>query len=173
MGEPRTIADLRAWVEARLPDDWFSDHVGLAVDREEIVVVGTLPHPDDSDCEERGRDVAVAARVAEFREATRRDRMRLAEEAEMVWGRKLSWGVCCGGVEEYFTTQAVPVMTRLRMPERAVLDTLIDAGVARSRSEALAWCVRLVGTHEADWIAELRAAVERVAQVRASGPGID
>ena len=35
-------------------------------------------------------------------------------------------------------------MTRLRMPERRVLDTLVDAGVARSRSHALAWCVRLV-----------------------------
>jgi hypothetical protein len=51
-----------------------------------------------------------------------------------------------------------------------VLDTLVDAGVARSRSEALAWCVRLVGEHEDDWLAELRQAMSHVAEVRAKGP---
>jgi hypothetical protein len=56
------------------------------------------------------------------------------------------------------------------MPERAVLDTLIDAGVARSRSDALAWCVRLVGRNEAAWIADLRVAFEQVETVRAQGP---
>ena len=65
---------------------------------------------------------------------------------------------------------SVPAMTRLRMPERLVLDTLIDAGIARSRSEALAWCVRLVGRHERDWIAQLREAMEHVERVREAGP---
>jgi hypothetical protein len=51
-----------------------------------------------------------------------------------------------------------------------VLDTLVDAGVARSRSEALAWCVRLVGQHEEDWLAELREAMQSVADVRSKGP---
>jgi hypothetical protein len=65
---------------------------------------------------------------------------------------------------------AAPVMTRLRQPQRLVLDTLVEAGVARSRSEALAWCVRLVGQHEEDWLAELRQAMESVADVRSKGP---
>jgi hypothetical protein len=69
-----------------------------------------------------------------------------------------------------FTTAGVPVMTRLRMGDRRVLDTLIDAGVARSRSEALAWCVRLVSQHEAEWIAELRDAMKTVDEVRTRGP---
>jgi len=51
-----------------------------------------------------------------------------------------------------------------------VLDTLVDAGVARSRSEALAWCVRLVGQHEEEWLAELREAMTHVAEVRTKGP---
>ena len=51
-------------------------------------------------------------------------------------------------------------MTRLRQPQRQVLDTLVDAGVARSRADALAWCVRLVGQHEDDWLGELREATE-------------
>lgn len=65
---------------------------------------------------------------------------------------------------------AAPVMTRLRQPQRLVLDTLVDAGVARSRADALAWCVRLVGQHEGDWLAELREAMTHVADVRSRGP---
>ncbi len=61
-------------------------------------------------------------------------------------------------------------MTRLQQPQRQVLDTLVEAGVARSRSDALAWCVRLVGQHEGDWLAELEAAMGSVRQARAKGP---
>jgi hypothetical protein len=83
----------------------------------------------------------------------------------------VSWGAKVGGTEHLFTTANVPVMTRLRMSQRQVLDTLIDAGIARSRSEALGWCVELVGKNEAAWIDELRAAFARVEQVRSHGPG--
>jgi hypothetical protein len=51
-----------------------------------------------------------------------------------------------------------------------VLDTLVDAGVARSRSDALAWCVRLVHQHEGEWIDQLRDALVHVEKVRAEGP---
>jgi hypothetical protein len=61
-------------------------------------------------------------------------------------------------------------MTRLRQPERQVLDTLVDSGVARSRSEALVWCVRLVGEHADGWLAELREAMTAVDEVRTRGP---
>lgn len=61
-------------------------------------------------------------------------------------------------------------MTRLRQPERLVLDTLVAAGVARSRSEALAWAVRLVGRNAEEWLGELRTAMENVERVRSQGP---
>jgi hypothetical protein len=61
-------------------------------------------------------------------------------------------------------------MTRLRMPERRVLDTLVDAGVARSRSHALAWCVALVAERQDDWLRDLRAALTHVEKVRDQGP---
>jgi hypothetical protein len=96
--------------------------------------------------------------------------MRLAAQLQRRWRRKVSWGVDCGGERLLFTTLSIPVMTRLRLAERRVLDTLIDAGVARSRSDALAWCVRLVGTHQGDWIRELQAALVAVRKVRAQGP---
>jgi hypothetical protein len=63
-------------------------------------------------------------------------------------------------------------MTRLRQPERQVLDTLVDAGVARSRSEALGWCVRLVAEHADTWLTELRTAMETVGELRQRGPEI-
>jgi hypothetical protein len=62
------------------------------------------------------------------------------------------------------------VMTRLRQAERQVLDTLVDSGVARSRSEALAWCVRLVGEHADQWLTDLRTAMGSVDELRQRGP---
>ena len=96
--------------------------------------------------------------------------MRIADEAQHRFGRKVSWGATCGDQTVLFTTLAAPAMTRLRMPERRVLDTLVDAGVARSRSHALAWCVRLVAERQDDWLKDLRGALESVEKVRAEGP---
>ena len=161
-------SEIVAWFVERLPEDWFNDEPSVRVDREEILVVGPLRvRPPDGD---GAASVERQQQIEAFREATRERRMAIATEAEVVWGRKVSWGVCCGEQDEHFTTLSTPVMTRLRMDERDVLDTLIEAGVARSRSEALAWCVRLVGHHEADWIARLREAVATIAEARASGP---
>jgi len=167
-----TLPEVQAWFAGRLPDGWFTAPPTVTADREEILVVGPLPEPDVGEAGHDAATVARRARIRGFREDTRSARMRIADEAEMLWGRKVSWGAACGSVDEVFTTQSVPVMSRLRMSERAVLDTLIDAGVARSRSEALAWCVRLVGEHQADWIEQLRDAVANVERVRKGGPDV-
>ena len=166
-----TDEHLRAWFLGRLPDDWFSSPATVRADRDEILVVGELAAPTlPDDLSDDAKAVALATRIRAYREQTREQRIAIAQEAEHRYQRKVAWGVRCGGQEELFTTASVPVMTRLRMPERQVLDTLIDGGVARSRSEALAWCVRLVGRHEADWIAELRTAMSEVERVRSAGP---
>jgi hypothetical protein len=47
---------------------------------------------------------------------------------------------------------------------------LVDAGIARSRAHALAWCVALVRQHQAEWFKELKAAMEGVQRVRSQGP---
>ncbi|MCK8433327.1 hypothetical protein G3I77_09815 [Streptomyces sp. D2-8] len=162
---------LRGWFAGRLPDDLFEELTEITVDREEITVIGRIPAPrlaEDSPATER--EAALESRVQEFRERTREDRMAVAREAEHRFRRKVSWGVECGGQRTLFTHVAAPVMTRLRQPERQVLDTLIAGGVARSRSDALAWCVRLVQRHTDDWLAELRDSLEHVQRVRAQGP---
>jgi hypothetical protein len=96
--------------------------------------------------------------------------MAIAREAEHRFGRKVAWGVRGGGETQLFTHLAVPVMTRLRQPERQVLDTLVESGVARSRAHALAWCVRLVGDNADAWLGELREAMQKVREVREQGP---
>jgi hypothetical protein len=163
-------AALAAWFAGRVPDGWFTGPPEVHLDREEILVVGRLPEPDTTGLDAATSSTAHRARVEGFREDTRAERMRIADDAEARFGRKVAWGAECGDERAVFTSLSVPVMTRLRMPERRVLDTLVDAGVARSRSEALAWCVRLVRHHEGDWIEELRAALVHVEEVRAHGP---
>lgn len=159
------------WFAGRLPDGWFEGPPEVTVDRDEILVVGKVALPDLPDgAEPAQRTAAEAGRVQRFREETREQRMRLADEAERRFGRKVAWGAHAGDTRQVFTSLAIPVMTRLRQPERQVLDTLVEAGVARSRSEALAWCVRLVGKHSADWLEELRSSLEAVQRVRGQGP---
>ena len=163
--------DLPGWFAGRVPDGWFEDPPEVAVDRDEILVIGTLAEPSlGPDADDGGRRAARAARIQGFREDTRQHRMRIADEAEHRFGRKVAWGAGCGDERVVFTSLSVPVMTRLRMSERRVLDTLVDAGVARSRSDALAWCVRLVRDHEGEWIDQLREALVQVQHVRSEGP---
>ncbi|MDX6200440.1 MAG: hypothetical protein QOJ79_3591 [Actinomycetota bacterium] len=157
------------WFAGRLPDGWFQGPAEITVDRDEILVVGRIPAPDAAS-DDAVRAEAEAGRVTRFREETREARMKIAREAEHRFGRKVAWGAVAGDTRVHFTTLSVPVMTRLRQPERQVLDTLVDAGVARSRSEALAWCVKLVGRNTEEWLAELRTAMESVQQVRERGP---
>ncbi|GAB3748249.1 hypothetical protein [Microlunatus parietis] len=158
--------DAQAWFEGRLPDGWFSD-VEVSVDREEILVIGTLPDDTTDDT------AAAEGRISRFRADTRSTRMQIADEAQARYRRKVSWGAELGDVRTLFTHISVPVMTRLRQPERQVLDTLVDAGVARSRSEALAWAVKLVGEHTESWLSGLRDAMAEVDKLRATGPKLD
>lgn len=163
-------AHVRAWFTGRLPGDWFTVAADITLDREEITIVGTLPDPVQDEATEAERAAAAEGRIRRFREETRSRRIEIAREAEHRFRRKVSWGVACGDVTEMFTTLSVPVMTRLRQPERRVLDTLVAGGAARSRADALAWCVRLVAANAADWLADLRAAMAEVERVRHAGP---
>src|SRR6516162_8241990 len=149
------MAELDAFFASRIPAGWFTGPVRIDADDEEILCVGTLP---------AGRS------PRQFREATRAERVAIAEDAERQFRRKVSWGVEQDGATTLFTTLSIPAMTRLRLPERRVLDTLVDGGIARSRSDALAWCVRLVGRHQGEWLDDLRNALVGVERIRGEGP---
>jgi len=162
---------IRRWVVQQVPRGWFASAPEVNVDDDEILIVGALDEPPpQGSATEAAKAATRVAQIRRFREETRDARMRTAQDAEHTFGRKVSWGARCGESYELFTTMSVPVMTRLRMGERAVLDILVAAGVARSRSDALAWCVRLVGRHETDWLTDLRDALVHVHRVRGEGP---
>ena len=171
--EPLSDEDARAWFTGRLPDGWFTATPEVTVDREEILVVGILPALTEDFTDAAALAAAHSGRISRFREQTREERIEIARQAEHRFGRKVAWGARLGETTELFTTLSVPVMTRLRQPERIVLDTLVAAGVARSRSEALAWAVRLVGEHAEGWLEELRQAMTRVEDLRGQGPDLD
>lgn len=147
------------WFASRIPAHWDAKGVEVAFDQDEMLVI--------VDLDESSGDLKSLRR---FREATRDERVAIATEAEKQFSTRVSWGARAGDLLVTFTTYSVPVMTRLRMPERQVLDTLISSGVARSRSDALAWCVRLVGENEKEWMEALRSAFEAVAAERDRGP---
>jgi len=162
---------ISGWFAGRVPSDWFTGPLDIEADRDEVIVVGTLAEPElPAKSSDEAKDAALAARISGHREDTRGQRMRIADEAQHMFGLKVSWGAACGGQRVLFTTLATPAMTRVRMRERRVLDTLVDAGVARSRSHALAWCVRLVAEHQDEWLKDLNEALEKVKAVRSEGP---
>jgi len=169
--EAPSTNDAAAFIQGALPDDWFTGPADVSVDRDEIIIVGSLPSPKlDEGATDADRAAAEQGRIAAFRESTRERRIQIARQLEHRYQRKVAWGAIAGDTHELFTTHSAPVMTRLRQPERKVLDTLVDAGVARSRSEALAWSVRLVGQHAETWLAELRDAMGAVDELRKRGP---
>jgi hypothetical protein len=166
--------EIQGWFAGRIPDGWFTEAPEITADREEILIVGRIAEPDyPKGASAAGKGAARTARIARWREETRNKRIGVALEAEHLFRRKVSWGAECGGLRKLFTTLSVPVMTRLRMEGRAILDVLVDAGVARSRSEALSWCVKLVGENQEKWLKDLRKAFEEVEKVRAAGPDVE
>ncbi len=171
MSDPATIA---SWFVGRLPREWTAvAEPTVVTDREEITVTLALELPGTPDATSIDHHDAVGELVDGFREATREHRMEITREAERRFGRKVAWAVRVGDDVTLFSHLAAPAMTRLRQPERMVLDTLVAANIARSRSDALAWCVRLVGRNADEWLAELRTAMQAVEDVRAKGPDVD
>jgi hypothetical protein len=142
--DDEVTARLAAWFAERLPPEWLSGPAEIEVDREEALVVLPLAARYDS---------------AEFRDTTRGQRIQLAQQAEEAFGVKISWGTTKDGRRRLFTTVRTAVAVPLAMRERQILDGLVAAGVATDRSEAVAWCIRLVGHHESDWLRDLRDAV--------------
>ncbi len=174
---PVDTSEIRNWFKKRLPEDWyaltegFEAEIELLADRDEIVVIGPIADAENTDgADEDAVESARRAAVKDWRQQTRERRIEVASEAQERYGKHVSWGASVGGDRYLFTHISVPTMTRLKITERQVLDTLVNAGVASSRSEALAWCVRYAGKKEEQWLDELKSAFKSVSEVRAKGP---
>ena len=162
--------EIRGWLLGRIPADWGASVADLKMDEHEVLLTVRLKDVEDG---EGDLEAARLGRIQQFRDATREERIRISNESQRKFGRVVSWSAECGEVRQIFTHLALPVMTRLRLPEREVLDALVDSGIARSRAHALAWCVALVRQHQSDWFTELKQAMESVARVRAQGPKLN
>src|SRR4051794_30715916 len=130
--DAQVAEDVSAWLRGRLPDAWVTTPPTVTVDRDEILIVLGLTPPDTSGQDEAGVAAAETGRISRFREETREERMQLAREAEHRYGRRVAWGASAGGTTLLFTTLSVPVMTRLRQPERQGVGTPGGARGARS-----------------------------------------
>ncbi len=159
--------ELQGWLEARLPDGLRAAPPEITLYEDELVVVlaGRAVAPAELPQEERR--AAEERRIAELREETRPLRMRLARDLQAALGRPVAWGLRVGATEELFTSRTAPVMTRLGRAERELLDTLVAAGVAETRSAALGYVVRAFAAEHGEWLAEMRAAIAQMHAVRA------
>lgn len=167
----QTPNDIAAWFRGRLPQEWTAQAPEVTVDKEEIIVRVQVAVPELGEgADASAVSEAAAGRISSWREETREARIAIAQEAQRRFARTVSWGVTVGDERALFTHIAVPAMTRLRQPERQVLDTLVEAGVARSRAHALRWCVKLVSSHSEEWLTDLRSAMDTVHTVREQGP---
>jgi hypothetical protein len=162
--------EVKGWLIGRVPQGWYTGAPEIRMDEDEIWVVGTLPDVQATEGGPEAQTAARQGRIKQHREETRDQRIEISQEAQQRFRRSVAWGAKCGDQTELFTHLSIPVMTRLRLPERELLDTLVSAGVARSRSHALAWCVRLVAKNESEWVKELKEAIGKVGQVRSQGP---
>src|SRR5690349_21024960 len=79
--EQPDATDAPDWFAGRLPDAWFTGEPTVVVDREEITVIGRLAEAADADADKQESEAHASGRVARFREETRSERMRIADEA--------------------------------------------------------------------------------------------
>jgi hypothetical protein len=155
--------DLQSWVAQQLPPIVNHRPPEVRQYTDELVLVLHVAPPAASEGEP---SEAIQELTARLRNETRALRMKIAGELERTLGLPVAWGMRVGDLETLFTTRTVPVMTRLGRAERDVLDTLVAAGVADTRSSALAYTVRAFAAEHGAWLAEVREAIAEVDRVR-------
>jgi hypothetical protein len=155
-------AEIQQWLSERLPPDLVAGPPEVRLYDDEAIIILRLPTPEDSaDVGEREHRLIIR-----LRESSRHVRMQLARELQRALHVPVAWGMRCGSTERIFTSCTVPVMTRLNRREREVLDTLVAAGVAETRSAALAYAVRAFAAAYDEWLIEVDEVIEQVQQVR-------
>ena len=98
--DEKELGSIKGWFAGRLPDGWFTG-VEVAVEDDQIVVIGTLPEINVGSTPEE-KDGAAAGRIARFREETRGERIGIAREAEERFRKYVTWGARLGGVTKRF-----------------------------------------------------------------------
>jgi hypothetical protein len=98
--DEKELGSIKGWFAGRLPDGWFTG-VEIAVEDDQIVVLGTLPELNIGSTPEE-KEGAAAGRIARFREETRGQRIGIAQEAEERFHKYVTWGAKLNGVTKRF-----------------------------------------------------------------------
>jgi|SRR5690242_17562188 hypothetical protein len=98
--DEKEFGSIKGWFAGRLPDGWFTG-VDVAVEDDQIVVIGTLPEINVGSTPEE-KEGAAAGRIARFREETRGNRIGIAQEAEERFKKYVTWGAKLDGVTKRF-----------------------------------------------------------------------
>ncbi len=98
--DEKELGSIKGWFAGRLPDGWFAG-VEVAVEDDQIVVIGTLPETNLGSTPEE-KEGAAAGRIARFREETRGQRIGIAQEAEERFKKYVTWGAKLDGVTKRF-----------------------------------------------------------------------
>jgi hypothetical protein len=98
--DEKELGSIKGWFAGRLPDGWFTG-VEVAVEDDQVVVIGTLPDVKLGSTPEE-KEGAAAGRIARFREETRGERIGIAREAEERFKKYVTWGAKLDGVTKRF-----------------------------------------------------------------------
>jgi hypothetical protein len=166
--ETATIKDpqeLSRWLLSQLPASVAGGNPEITIEADELLIILNL-NTDSL----KGEGEALRKREQELierqRSETRKLRIQLGRHLEQISGCVVSWGMRAGGTVQRFTMNTATVMTRLSAPERQVLDTLIAANVANTRSAALAYVVRTFAAEHQDWLNRVQEAARHMANLR-------
>ncbi len=98
--DEKELSSIKGWFGGRLADGWFTG-VEIAVEDDQIVVLGTLPELNIGSTPEE-KEGAAAGRIARFREETRGERIGIAQEAEERFHKYVTWGAKLNDVTKRF-----------------------------------------------------------------------
>jgi hypothetical protein len=102
--ENADASTIGGWFAGRLPDGWFTGAPEVTLEGDQIVVVGTLPEVGlAAGASDEAKAAAGKGRISRFREATRRERIWIAREAEGLFKKNVTWGAVSGPARVTFT----------------------------------------------------------------------
>lgn len=163
---PTNQRELKEWLLHQLPPAITSCETEVTSDEDEMLVILHLDTSALGETKENERKRVEQACIVHYRAETKALRIQLAREIHEQYGYTVTWGMRAGKTIQFFTNNQKPVMTRLSYYERRVLDTLIAANVANTRSAALAYIVRTFAAEHQDWLDDVQEALVHVEQLR-------
>jgi hypothetical protein len=165
--------EIKSWLLEQLPSSVLASDPEINIESDELLVILHVA-VDSVTGEGEARAQSERALIDRLRTETRALRIHLGRSINRTYGMIVSWGMQAGETLQRFTSNTtVPVMTRLTRTERHVLDTLIAANIANTRSTALSYIVRTFAAEHRDWLNEIQGVARHMARLRKQVPSLN